>query len=89
LIRHRVLIDIQFDVDEVQYKLAQLTHDATGVSEVSEEGVRDIVTSGLIGVDWAQQGLAPIRSTVTTRVLSPGGGYAQVYVPADPDITVA
>lgn len=87
--QHRVLIDIQFDVDENQYKLAQLTDDATGVSEVTEAGVRDVVTCGLIGVDWAQQGLAPIRSTVTTRAISPGGGYARVCVPADPDITVA
>ncbi len=86
--QHRILIDIEFAVDEGEFKVAQLADDATGVSEVTEAGVRDAVTGGLIHANWAEQGLVPLRSIVTTRPLGPAGNYAEVRLPAEPGANV-
>jgi hypothetical protein len=81
-----VLLDIEFAIDDEQYKLAQLTHDATGVSEVTDVGVCDVLTNQLNRVDWAENGLTPLRSSVTTRLRAPDGNYAPVNLPADPGV---
>lgn len=86
---HRVLIDIEFAVDEDLFKLAQLCEDASGISDVTDAGVRDAVTSRLVLAEWAERGLAPLRSIVTTRSQSADGGYASVPVPSDPSVVVA
>ena len=87
MIRQRVLIDIEFTVDETQFKLAQLVDDAIGISDVTEAGVREAVTERLIRANWADQGLAPQRSVVTTRASTPGGDFVEVVLPADPGVT--
>ena len=66
--QYRLLIDIQFDLDAEKFKVSQLVDDASGVSEVTDDGVRDVVTARLIEVDWAEVGLQPLRSIVTSRV---------------------
>jgi hypothetical protein len=81
--RHRVLIDVEFTIDEEPYKLAQLMHDASGISDVTDSGVRDAISRLLARVDWAAQGLEPLRSIVTTRSASSDGLYADAHVPAD------
>lgn len=83
MIRHRVLIDIEFTVDEARFKIAQLADDATGVSDVTEADVRIAVACRLIQVDWRDAGLAPQRSTVTTRASTSEGDFVQVVLPAD------
>jgi hypothetical protein len=87
--RHRVLIDIEFTVDEDRFKLAQLSDDASGVSDVTDAGVRDAVTSRLVRAEWADHGLAPLRSIVTTRPLTADGNYTDVHVSSDPGVVVA
>ncbi|MCS5732479.1 hypothetical protein [Herbiconiux daphne] len=67
---HRVLIDVQFSVDEDRFKIDQLADDATGVSDVTDPGVRDAISRLLIRADWAEHGLAPLRSIVTTTAVS-------------------
>jgi hypothetical protein len=86
--RHRVLIDIEFTVDEDRFKLAQLSDDASGVSDVTDAGVRDAVTSRLVLAEWAAHGLAPLRSIVTTRPQSADGNWARVDVLSDPGVVV-
>ena len=86
MIRQRVLIDIEFAIDETQFKLAQLMDDVIGISDVTETGIRDAVTAGIIHVDWAAQGLAPQRSTVTTRISTSGGKFVALLLPADTSV---
>ncbi|MFB2596669.1 hypothetical protein ACEXQE_02650 [Herbiconiux sp. P17] len=69
---HRVLVDIEFTVDEDRFKIDQLADDATGVSDVTDTGLRDAVSRLLIRADWTEHGLAPLRSLVTTSPLTPG-----------------
>jgi hypothetical protein len=83
MIRHRVLVDIEFTVDEARFKAAQLTDDATGVSDVTEADVRRAVAGRLIQAHWDDLGLAPQRSTVTTRTSTSQGHFVEVVVPAD------
>ncbi|MFB2580506.1 hypothetical protein ACEXQD_04585 [Herbiconiux sp. P15] len=64
--RHRVIIDVEFSVDEDQFKAHQLTGHATGVSDVTDPGLRDAIAQLIIQADWADQGLEPLRSLVTT-----------------------
>ena len=66
--QYRLLIDIQFDLDAEKFKVSQLVDDASGVSEVTDDGVRDAVMARLIKIDWAELGLMPLRSIVTSRV---------------------
>ena len=66
--QYRLLIDIQFDLDAEKFKVSQLVDDASGVSEVTDDGVRDAVMARLIKIDWAALGLMPLRSIVTSRV---------------------
>jgi hypothetical protein len=86
--RHRVLIDIEFTVDDDRFKLAHLRDDAIGVSDVTDVGVRDAVTGVLVHTDWANQGLAPLRSIVTSRPLTKHG-YEGSYIPADSGVDAA
>ena len=86
MIRQRVLIDIEFAVDETQFKLTQLTDDAVGVSDVTETGVREAVTAGIIHADWAAQGLSPQRSTIITRTSTSSGKFVEVLLPADTSV---
>jgi hypothetical protein len=86
---YRVLIDVEFTVDEDRFKLAQLTDDATGVSDVSDAGIRDAVTRLLIGADWTKHGLTPLRSVVITRALNPDGCYDDADVPRGPGVSAA
>ncbi|MCS5723034.1 hypothetical protein N1028_13435 [Herbiconiux sp. CPCC 203407] len=64
---HRVLVDLEFDVDEDRFKIDQLTDNATGVSDVTDPGLRDAISRILIRADWAEHGLTPVRSVVTSR----------------------
>lgn len=84
--QHRVLVDIQFTVDNDQFKVAQLSDDATGVSEVTEAAIRNVVGACLTDVDWAKKGLAPLRAVVTMGTRTPSGDYAEVLFPAEPGI---
>jgi len=86
VIRQRVLIDIEFAVDETQFKLTQLADDAVGISDVTETGVREAVSAGIIHADWAAQGLAPQRSTITTRTSTPSGKFVEMRLPADTSV---
>ena len=86
MIRQRVLIDIEFVVDETQFKLAQLLDNMVGISDVTETGVREAVTAGIIHVDWAAQGLAPQRSTITTRASTSSGKFVEILLPADTSV---
>lgn len=81
--RRRVLIDIEFAVDEEKFKVAQLPDDATGVSDITDASVREAVAIRVLRADWAAQGLQPQRSTVTTRASATNGGFPAVVVPAD------
>ena len=83
MIRQRVLIDIEFAVDEAPFKMASLLDDETGVADVTDAEVRERVTGRLIEADWALQGLLPRRSRVTTRTAAPGGGFLELVLPAD------
>lgn len=85
--QHRLLIDIQFFLDAEKFKVSQLVDDASGVSEVTDEGVRDAVTARLIRIDWAELGLLPLQSIITSRVPSTTGEYPLVCVPADSGVT--
>jgi len=67
MIRQRVLIDIEFAVDETQYKLAQLDGNIEGISDVTETGVCEAVTAEIICTNWAAQKL--------TRALTPDLGH--------------
>jgi hypothetical protein len=87
--RHRVLIDVEFTVDEHQFKMVHLPEDPSGVSDVTEASVRDAVTDGLIATDWAEQGLAPVRSMVSTRHLNLSGTYDAEDVPPDGGVGAA
>ena len=89
MIRQRVLIDIEFTVDETQFKLARLSDDAAGISDVTETGVREAVTAGIIQADWAAQGLAPQRSTITTRTSTASGKFVEVLLPGDISVSAS
>lgn len=80
---HRVIIDIEFTVDETRFKMAQLAKDPSAVWDVSEAGVREAVVNRLIAVDWAELGLHPKRSTVTTRPSTRDGDFVEVLLPAE------
>jgi hypothetical protein len=86
MIRQRVLIDIEFAVDETQFKLAQLLDDVAGISDVTETGVCEAVTAEIIHADWAAQGLIPQRSTITTRTCTPSGKFVEILLPADTSV---
>ena len=86
MIRQRVLIDIEFAVDETQFKLAQLLDDVAGISDVTETGVCEAVTAEIIHADWAAQGLIPQRSTITTRTSTPSGKFVAMLLPADTSV---
>ena len=86
MIRQRVLIDIEFAVDETQFKLAQLLDDVAGISDVTETGVCEAVTAEIIHADWAAQGLIPQRSTITTRTSTPSGKFVEMLLPADTSV---
>ena len=83
MIRQRVLIDIEFAIDETQFKQAQLLGDVVGVCDVTETSVREAVTEGIIQANWAALGLAPQRSTITTRISTPSGKFVAMLLPAD------
>ena len=83
MIRRRVLIDIEFAVDETQFKIARLAEDPSGVSDVTDDDVREVVTSHLLDANWGRQGLAPQRSIVTTRSSTPRGEFEALVVPPD------
>ena len=85
--QYRLLIDIQFALNPEKFKISQLVDDASGVSEVTDEGVRDAVTARLIRIDWAELGLLPLQSIITIRVPSTAGEYPLVYLPADSGVT--
>ena len=51
MIRQRVLIDIEFAIDEAQFTLAQLMDDVVGISNVTETGVSEAITALIIYVD--------------------------------------
>ncbi len=87
--RQRVLIDIEFAVDEAQFKAAHLAEDVTGVSDVTDAEIRNVVAVRLISADWAGQGLAPQRSSVITRLATAAGEFVEVVVPADPGVMPA
>lgn len=87
MISHRVLIDIEFTIDEDQFKSAQLADGATGVSDVTDAGVREVVAGRLIQVVWADQGLTPRRSTVSTREQAADGEFFEVVLPAETGVT--
>jgi hypothetical protein len=84
--RRRVLIDIEFAVDEDRFKVSQLSDDAEGVSDVTDPGVRDAVSQALVETDWAERGLAPLRSVVTTRAQRDDGLYKGTRVEPDPGV---
>lgn len=86
MIRQRVLIDIEFSIDETQFKLAQLVDNSVGISDVTETGVREAVTASIVQTDWAAQGLAPQRSTITTRTSTSGGKFVEIVLPADTSV---
>ena len=83
MIRQRVLIDIEFAVDETQFKLAQLDGNTEGISDVTETGVCEAVSAEIIHADWAAQGLTPQRSTITTRICTSSGKFVEMLLPAD------
>jgi len=83
MIRQRVLIDIEFTVDETRFKLAQLVDNMEGISDVTETGIREAVTAEIIHADWAAQGLTPQRSTITTRTCTSSGKFVEILLPAD------
>ena len=96
MIRQRVLIDIEFAVDETQFALAQLAGNVCGISAVTEAsvrravteaGVREAVAERLIRANWADQGLEPQRSVITTHTSTLGGDFVEVVLPADPGVT--
>ena len=87
MIRQRVLIDIEFTVDEAQFTLAQRADDTFCLCAVTAAGVREAVAERLIRADWAGQGLAPQRSVITTRASTSGGDFYEVVLPADPGVT--
>ena len=86
MIRQRVLIDIEFAVDETQFKLTQLADDAVHVSDVTETDIREAVSVEIIHADWAAQGLTPRRSTVTTRTCTSSGKFVAMLLPADTSV---
>lgn len=63
----QALVDIESTVDEAQFKSAQLTDDATGLSEVTDEGVRDAVSGRIIEADWAGLRLGSALLSVASR----------------------
>lgn len=82
----RVLIDIEFAVDEDRFMLAKLSEDPSGVADITDPGVRDAVSRALVCTDWAEHGLAPLRSVVTTRQRRRDGRYQGSRVPPDPGV---
>ncbi|CAN5358695.1 hypothetical protein BH10ACT7_BH10ACT7_30410 [soil metagenome] len=87
MIRQRVLIDIEFTVDETQLKVARLAVDPTGVSDVTDSDILEAVAGRLTEVDWAPRGLTLQRSIVTTRAVSVEGVFVEVTLPADRGVT--
>ena len=87
--RQRMLIDIEFAVDETAFKSAQLVEDGTGVSDVTDADIRNVVVGRLIGTDWARHGLAPRHSSVITRLATAAGEFVEVIVPADPGVVTS
>ena len=96
MIRQRVLIDIEFAIDEAHFTLAHLAGNVCGISAVAEAnvrqavteaGVREAVAERLIRANWADHGLEPQRSVITTRSLTSGGDFVEVVLPADPGVT--
>jgi hypothetical protein len=83
------LIDVEFTVDDDQFKAAHLPDDDSGVSDVTDDGLCDAFTTRLLRADWGEDGIAPKRSIVTTRTRNADGDYADVYIPADPGINAA
>jgi hypothetical protein len=81
--RRRVIVDIEFTVDEGAFKSARLVHDAAGVSDPTDDAVRDVVAGVVIQQDWSAQGLTPLRSTVTARALNAAGDYDDVVLAGD------
>jgi len=86
MIRQRVLIDIEFAVDETQYKLAQLDGNIEGISDVTETGVCESVSAEIIHADWVAQGLTPRRSTITTRTCTASRKFVAMLLPADTSV---
>jgi hypothetical protein len=85
LICHRVHIEVEFTVDEERFKLARLTDDASGVSDVADVGVRDAISRLLGGADWAEHGLTPLRSIVTTQAPQRASPFRSIPVAAESD----
>ena len=83
MIRQQVLIDIEFAIDETQFKLAQLEGTTEGISDVTETGVCEAVAAKIMCADWAAQGLTSRRSTITTRTCTPSGKFVAMLLPAD------
>lgn len=81
--RCRVVVDLEFRVDDDVIKAAALSLDDTGVADVSDGMVRDLVSTMLIGADWSAHGVRPLRSIVTPRTLSRAGWYDALHLSPD------
>jgi len=81
--RFRVVVDLEFRVDDDAFKAAALSLDGTGVSDVSDSVMRDVVSRMLIDHDWTLHGVRPLRSIVTPRILGAGGWYESVNLARD------
>ncbi|MCS5718759.1 hypothetical protein N1027_11505 [Herbiconiux sp. CPCC 205763] len=80
---HRVLVDIEFVLDDEAFKVAHLTDDATGVSDATDAAVRDAVASVLIHAEWDHYVVSPLRSIVTVRPLKADGRYDELLLPGE------
>ena len=79
----RVLIDIELEVDDTDFKTAALVAESTGVHDVSDPDVRDAVSRMLMRFDWPSIGALPLRSLVTARPRQRGGWYSAIRLPQD------
>jgi hypothetical protein len=81
--RHRVLVDIEFTVDEDRFKFAQIEDGLDGISDATAPAVRNAVSIALTRALWTEQGLSPLRSIVTSRSRERDGSYRALLVPGD------
>lgn len=87
--RCRVVVDFEFRVDDDDIKSAALSLDSSGVADVSEGVMRDLVTQMLIDADWSARGVRPLRTIVTPRIRGRGGWYDAVHLHRDRGIELA
>lgn len=79
----RIIIDLELEVDDDDFKAAGLSADSSGVCDATEGAVRDAVTRMLVESDWRAIGVRPLRSIVTPRVVGPEGWYEPVRLAGD------